>query len=59
MLHAKSKKNSFYFAIWRKNTKFAAEIVRLMKEIHKKCRLNSMEEPTGEMLQELHKIRNK
>ena len=53
MLHAKSKKNSFYFSIWRKKTNFAAEIVRLMTEIHKKYRLTSMEEPTDEMLQEL------
>lgn len=53
MLHDKSKKISFYAAIWRKNTNFAAEIVRLMTEIHKKYRLTSMEEPTDEMLQEL------
>ena len=27
MLHANSKKNWFFAAIWRKNTNFAAEIV--------------------------------
>ena len=53
MLHSNSKKNSFYFAIWRKKTNFAAEIVRRMTEIHKKYRLTSREEPTDEMLQEL------
>ena len=53
MLQVKSKKILFYAAIWRKNTNFAAETVRLMTEIHKKYRLTSMEEPTDEMLQEL------
>ena len=53
MLHAEMKKNVFFLNYFAVFCYFCSKIVGHMTELSKKYRLNSMEEPTDEMLQEL------
>ena len=47
------KKNGFFCGGLEENMYFCVQIVRRMTEVGRKYRLNSMEEPTDEMLREL------
>lgn len=53
MKHAEMKKNVVFLIYFAVFCYFCSIIVRRMTEVNKKYRLNSMEEPTDEMLQEL------